>query len=245
METIVLMLTYNEAERVERALLSLVKQTDQEFELVIVDDGSTDGTPDIATDFLDRYMDQYDFDWSISINEENLGLIGNCQRAIEFIEEYRPTATPRLVRLDGDDEFMPNAVADLKKAAGWTWQNNVVFGDYFEVTKEHIAKFVKPQNLYESLACGVMMPLHLIKRVGGLAQDDVGIFVEYDLYARLQTYRNLKQELGTNVIKIDSAIYRYHRRPSSVTGNQENIKDSLHKLEQKWGHEIVSKIRSY
>ena len=43
--------TYNRADRLERALNSIVSQTYQDFELIVVDDGSTDKTSQLMKSF--------------------------------------------------------------------------------------------------------------------------------------------------------------------------------------------------
>jgi glycosyltransferase involved in cell wall biosynthesis len=48
----IIMPTYNQAGFIRRAILSLQKQTFQDWELIIVDDGCTDNTQEFLTDFL-------------------------------------------------------------------------------------------------------------------------------------------------------------------------------------------------
>lgn len=233
MEIVVLMLVYNEAARVERALDSLVKQTDQDFELIIIDDGSTDNTVDVIIDCLNDAR----FDWSIEINRNNLGLVKSVQKSIEYLPRYRYSDQAFMVRLDGDDEFAPNTIEVLKEGCKYAYRP-IVYGNYVEIIdgKETL---VKPSNLYEALACAVAMPVQSLFLAGGLvSDDDVGIFVEYDLYARLLA-------LDCIPIKLDTILYKYHRRNSSTTGNKDRVINSLEKLRQKWGNEIVSKIREY
>jgi len=50
----VVICTYNRASSLARALLSLAKQSYKEFEVVIIDGGSTDGTKQVAEEFMSR-----------------------------------------------------------------------------------------------------------------------------------------------------------------------------------------------
>lgn len=75
----VVMSVYNDEERVGRSIDSILQQTFQDFEFIIINDGSTDGTAQV----LDRYADQ---DSRIRvIHQENTGLtqalIRGCQQA--------------------------------------------------------------------------------------------------------------------------------------------------------------------
>ena len=45
---------YNGAATIERALKSVFEQTFTDFEIVVVDDGSTDDTPSVLARFADR-----------------------------------------------------------------------------------------------------------------------------------------------------------------------------------------------
>ena len=46
--------TYNRANLVGEAIKSVLKQTYQDFEIIIVDDGSTDNTKEVIRDFKDK-----------------------------------------------------------------------------------------------------------------------------------------------------------------------------------------------
>ena len=69
--------TYNRARDLIRCLDSLVKQTYQEFEVLVCDDGSTDATPEVMAGWAEReprirYVRQ----------PRNLGLAGNVRSGI-------------------------------------------------------------------------------------------------------------------------------------------------------------------
>jgi hypothetical protein len=68
----VLMTAYNRASFIGPAIESVLAQTFADFELVIVDDCSTDGTPEIA-----RQYERLDSRVRVLINERNLGDYGN------------------------------------------------------------------------------------------------------------------------------------------------------------------------
>ena len=69
--------TYNGAEYVEEALRSILDQTYQDFELLIVDDGSTDATLDIVRSFSDPRI-------RLHRNPERLGIPANWNRCLEL-----------------------------------------------------------------------------------------------------------------------------------------------------------------
>lgn len=67
--------TYNGADYIEEALRSILNQTYQDFELLIVDDGSTDATLDIVQSFSDPRI-------QLHRNPERLGIPANWNRCL-------------------------------------------------------------------------------------------------------------------------------------------------------------------
>lgn len=85
--------TYNRATVVSRAIRSVLAQSCDDFELIIVDDGSTDPTPQALATFDDPRLR--------IIHQPNAGLSAARNRGVaESVGEY-------LAFLDDDDEFLP------------------------------------------------------------------------------------------------------------------------------------------
>ncbi len=91
----VIITTYNRAEFLIRAVKSLIRQTESDWEAIIVDDGSTDNTAQALQPFLDanpalRYVFQ-----------KNLGCVGAKNTGIKLAKGRY------LTFLDSDDEYAP------------------------------------------------------------------------------------------------------------------------------------------
>lgn len=95
----VVMSAYNAADLIEVALKSVHDQTDDDYELILVDDGSTDQTPAI----VDRYADR-----ARVIHQENRGLGAAKNRGAE-----EATGT-YLITLDADDLWVPWTLATVR-----------------------------------------------------------------------------------------------------------------------------------
>ena len=91
----VLMPTYNVAPWVEEAIQSVLKQTYHDFELLVVDDASTDDT-------LDRVRTIDDPRIRIASFPDNVGLAENLNRGLDIID------TELVARMDGDDIAEPD-----------------------------------------------------------------------------------------------------------------------------------------
>lgn len=76
----VTMTNYNNAQYIERALESIVKQSFLPFELIVCDDGSTDNSLEI----IQRYLKTYDFIRLIK-NGQNLGLFPSLDKLIASV----------------------------------------------------------------------------------------------------------------------------------------------------------------
>lgn len=86
----VLLPVFNAEKYLEKALQSLLNQSFQNFEIVAMDDGSTDGSVEVLKKFSDPRI-------RIEKNEKNLGLIATLNRGISLCQgEF-------IARMDADD----------------------------------------------------------------------------------------------------------------------------------------------
>lgn len=100
----VIMPTYNRAYFIRRAILSLQRQTYPEWELVIVNDGSTDCTEEIIKDFLQNPDIKY-----ISYEQnQGMGYALNCGLEVMQYEH--------IAYLPSDDLYYANHLETLKTA---------------------------------------------------------------------------------------------------------------------------------
>ena len=83
---------YNDAKNLSRCMLSVLKQTYQDFEFIIVDDASTDGSAEIMREFADS-----DKRIKIITNQKNLGLTKSLNVGL------KKSRYDLIARVDGDD----------------------------------------------------------------------------------------------------------------------------------------------
>lgn len=91
----VLMPVYNAGSYLRDAIQSILDQSYKDFELIVLNDGSTDSSEEIIKSFSDpriRYM----------INERNLGIVATLNRGIDLARGAY------IARMDGDDLSLPN-----------------------------------------------------------------------------------------------------------------------------------------
>ena len=86
--------TYNRAHLIDKAIKSVLNQTYQDFEIIVVDDGSTDNTNEVLKNFTDSRI-HYIFHTS------NLGVSAARNTGIKTSQgEY-------IALLDSDDDWLP------------------------------------------------------------------------------------------------------------------------------------------
>jgi glycosyltransferase involved in cell wall biosynthesis len=100
----VIMTNYNREKILKEAIDSILNQTYIDFELIIIDDGSTDSSVDIIKSYKDKRI-------KLFINKKNKGIVYSANMGIDMaMGEY-------IARMDSDDISLPNR---LKK------QNNLL-----------------------------------------------------------------------------------------------------------------------
>ena len=85
--------TYNRANFLKRSIQSALSQTFQDFELIIINDGSTDSTYEIFQNFNGSRIDLITMKYKIVSADRNLGLLEASGEFVTF--------------LDSDDRFFP------------------------------------------------------------------------------------------------------------------------------------------
>ncbi len=118
----ILIPTYNSAQFLDEAIESVVAQTFTDYEVIIVDNCSTDNTKEVVSKYLT------DKRFSYFRNDTNLGLVGNWNRCLELANgEY-------LKYLCADDKFHPEmlekfvAVMDAHPGVSVVTSNKIYFG---------------------------------------------------------------------------------------------------------------------
>lgn len=99
----VLVPAYNAAPFVDAAIESIKRQTFEDWEVVAVDDASTDGT-------LDRMRAHESSRIHVHTNDRNLGMTPNWNHALSL------STGELVIKLDADDQFKPDALERLVAA---------------------------------------------------------------------------------------------------------------------------------
>ena len=205
---------YNIEGYIERCLKSIQKQTYPRFEVIIIDDGSTDNSLLLCQKFVKKYRNFR------VISQKNQGLSAARNAGI------KQATGDFLAFVDGDDEILPNSLADLMTAAETTGAEIAICG-FFEVYPKNtrIVKTKSRQSMTVKTGREAVKDLLIF-------QKNIEIVTWNKLYKKelfhkvrfpvgkicednLTTYKLLAR--AKKVVYLDLVLYRYFRRNNSIT----------------------------
>lgn len=195
--------TYNRAHLVSRAVRSVLNQTYQDFELVVVDDASTDNTEEVVKGFNDDRIRYFR-------HSENKGPAAARNTGIEAAKGAF------IAFLDDDDEWLPHHLAltvETIERLPDDW--GVVYTGYRVITRRKTARFypkLKGQVLKEILVRGSpALPTFLIRRSCfdrvGLLDERFPTHEDVEMHIRLaKSYKYYPiHELSVNIYESPSS----------------------------------------
>ena len=181
--------TYNRAHLVGRAIKSVLNQTYQDFELIIVDDGSTDNTDKIIKEFQ-----EHDKRIKYIRHEKNKGGSAARNSGIKISRgEY-------IAFLDSDDEWLPRKMEKQEIKFQNALDNVGVIYSGFSCISESSGKIIAKitptlrGNVYTNLLEGCILgsPTPLIKKIcfrkAGFFDETLPSCQDWDMWIRLSKY---------------------------------------------------------
>lgn len=212
---------YNVSKYLAKCLDSLLAQDlkPEEYEIIVVNDGSTDNSGEIATEYADKYSN------IILINQENQGLSGARNSGIKVVQgKY-------IQFMDSDDFLEPNVLKTLVNKMyddkldilRFNYQNVNENYEVYEPYKEHKPfvdyrdevcdglTFLTERLGYACYAVQFIIKSDLLKKDGNLFKT--GIYFEDTEW----TPRILTQ--AHRVTSTDFMVYNYLLRSGSITNS--------------------------
>jgi glycosyltransferase involved in cell wall biosynthesis len=188
----ILMLTYNRSTYIEAAIASILDQTYENWELHIIDDGSTDTTPDIIARIIDPRIHYHR-------HEDNAGVIARRQESLTYV------TGSYVAVLDSDDAWCSSnklaaQVAYLEAhpdcAVVGTFLNRIdetgkiIGSDTYATTDRAIRRKILARNQFAHSS--VLMRSALISKTAGyrdtMLAEDLDLFLQL---GHLGTFANL------------------------------------------------------
>lgn len=201
---------YNYAEYIEESIESVFNQTFQDFELIIIDDGSTDKSRKIIEEYRK-------YEKVTIIYQQNKGL--NITNNVAM----RVSNGKYLMRLDADDYLAETALEDMVTILEKEDTLGLVFPDYFYVDEKGIItgeerrhNFDKEVSLFDQPAHGActMIRLDFLKKLGGY-NESFTCQDGFDLWLKFITHYK--------VTNINKPLFYYRKHENNLTNNEGKI----------------------
>lgn len=215
----IIIATYNYARYLPMAIDSVLKQTFQDFQLIIVNDGSTDDTDGMIRPYLENPKVRY-------VVQKNQG------QAVAFNNGIAQSTGELIAFLDADDIWMPNKlekqITCLEKNPNIDFcYTNSFYMDYCgkiygtPMIKNHIESHSPDQIMLENdilTPSAVMMRRSLLKAVGPFRNGMV--CSDHDMWVRCA-------EIGGRMEFLSEALMAYRNHTSQINRSYKNWKDRL------------------
>jgi len=228
MKTTVYITAYNYGKFIEKAIQSVLKQSTDDWELIIINDGSTDNTCDI--------LKRYETHPKVRVVEqENKGLSVSNNIALRISNgEY-------LMRLDADDYLDENALLVLSNILDTKPEIGLVYPDYYLVDEHgEILETVRRKKIGEEAglldlpahgAC-TMIRKECLLEIGGYdeafsCQDGYGLWIQF-----LESFKPYN---------VNIPLFYYRQHSDNMTKN----KDKILKTRQRINRNFVERFRKY
>jgi CMP-N-acetylneuraminic acid synthetase len=217
--------TYNYGAYLQKSVESVLKQNYEDWELIIINDGSTDSTQAVLAQFSEHSKIRI-------YHQQNQGLTRTNNKAIEMSRgEY-------IMRLDADDYLDENALLVLANVLDCKPEVALVYPDYYVVSEDgELVRLERRSKAYEEdelldlpshAACAMIRKSCLIE-LGGY-NEDISCQDGYDLWIRLiQKYQ---------VYNVNLPLFYYRRHAGSMSSRM----DSLLRTRQQIKREFVAKL---
>lgn len=226
----ILVPVYNVQKYIDQCIASVLEQTYQDFELVLVDDGS----PDKCGAICDEYAEN---DERICvIHQENMGLIAARRIAVKHVLNTDYNDSDYIIFLDSDDYLVPDALQGIYDAIIKTNCDMVIYGMNRVSNGEIIKQFdgeteeiiYDKRQLYKKVLCSAAYNPLCRKAVSIKLLEDTDYSKFYnissgeDLLQSIPMYQKCKSAYFMN-----KSLYNYTANPGSITHNVDYSKNKV------------------
>ena len=202
---------YNAAPWIAETIDSVLNQTFKDFEVIVVDDGSTDATAEVVASYKPQVQYLYKNNGGPS-SARNTGICAACGRYIAF--------------LDADDLWLPEKLQiqmqlfSQNPSLAWVYSDGLIFEEnpnknqhlFSQSSYMYSGEILRPLLLQDFVAS----PTPIVRRD---VFEDVGLFNEESSFKSVEDWDMwLRIAARYPVYLIDKPLVKYRRHSTSLTG---------------------------
>lgn len=200
----VLIITYNYEQELLRALQALANQTYQNFEIIIVDDASTDNTCSSVNQFIDTHSTMK---IQLICHETNQGIVAARNTALQY-------ATGDYLYIHDADDWMEPTCLELLVQAAHSTDADRVIGEFQDVdTSNHILQIrdiSEPSSKWFHMMHDACLYKHSIIKENHIQYidgvwDDIGFNFQFSIYSH-------------NIVYVHQPLFNYYVNTQSSSG---------------------------
>jgi len=176
--------TFNRADRLKLAIDSVLAQTYEDWEMIVVDDCSTDHTPELVKSYTDpriRYI-RRESNWGNDTRPKNDGIMAATGKYICLLDDdnsYRPEHIQVLV------QEIETTNVDLVYGDRWIIDDNTGKGKGIGNTAEYSYALLMEKNFIDT--SDVIVRRDLMVKLGGF-DERYRKYVDWNMWVRLAKY---------------------------------------------------------
>ena len=224
---------YNAGKYLPQCLDSVARQTLDDYEIIVVDDGSSDSTPLILADYAARDAR------IVAVRQENSG-----KPAVARNTGIRHASGSYITFLDADDLYEPDRLKLESELLDRYQQIDLVFSDMFLASESGVKDkktylqdanvrsqarslgdntYLCPKEFYNfmSSACTSLSTLTVMVRKSRLLREEVWFPEEMSIGEDIDLWFRLVK--GSQILFIDEPLACYRKHSTSITGDDENF----------------------
>ena len=212
---------FNYGKFLEKSITSVLSQTINNYELIIIDDGSTDNSEHI----LEKYKKHQNIK---IIFQKNIGLNASNNVALKLSKgKY-------ILRLDADDFLEENALEEMCKTLDQDSDIAMVFPDYYLIDEDEnlTGQFVRHDfendvKLFDQPAHGActMIRTDVLKSIGGY-DEEFNRQDGYDIWLKITRTHKVKN--------INKPLFYYRQHDNSLSKDEFELLKTRAKIKAKY-----------
>lgn len=222
MEVSVIIPTYNSSQFLREAVQSVLQQTFADFEIIVIDDGSTDNTAEMMQQFEGKVIYIYQKNQGVSAARNN-GIKASKGKYVAF--------------LDSDDVWLPTKLEKQIKAIHQNPTKKVCYTEYFSVSQE-----MRPKDLRRIRSENYVLQDLLL--LGNVVGPPSAVIAERDIFDQIGDFDEslslsadwdmwIRMACATEFVFLNEPLIKYRLHNSNMSKNVKLLEEDTIRLLEK------------